>query len=196
MMASPFNLLKGASILAQVIAVNDIGSSSASSTNSLPAVTVQTIPNTPSQPPTLTFYSESQIDIALTTVASADTGGSAILSYIVYMKSGEDEVLLTDMSTSASKLLQSYTVTGITAGNIYIFKYQVSNIFGSSGNSTTLSVEAISLPDKMATVSTAVVDTNVRITWTEPYTGGNGITINAYNVLILGSSGAYASSQS
>ena len=196
MMASPFNLQEGASILAEVIAINSIGQSLASSTNSLPAITVQTIPHTPSQPPTLVFYSESEIDLNLPTIDTSETGGSSILSYALYMQSGGDEILLTDMSTTSSKLQQSYSITGITAGDIYIFKYQVSNIFGWSRNSTTLSVEAVSLPGKMATVSTSIVSTNVRILWIEPYTGGNGITIDAYNVLILSSSGIYTSSQS
>ena len=196
MMASPFNLQEGASILAEVIAINSIGQSLASSTNSLPAITVQTIPHTPSQPPTLVSYSESEINLTLPTIDTSETGGSPILSYALYMQSGGDEILLTDMSTSSSKLQKSYSITGITAGDVYIFKYQVSNIFGWSRNSTTLSVEAVSLPGKMATVSTSIVSTNVRILWIEPYTGGNGITIDAYNVLILSSSGTYTSSQS
>ena len=112
------------------------------------------------------------------------------------MTSGSDEVLLTDMSTTSGKLQQVYSITGITAGNTYTFKYQVSNIYGSSGFSPVLSVVAISLPGKMSQASTSIVSTNVRISWTEPYTGGNGIPITAYNVQIKKSSGTYASSQS
>ena len=72
LMASPFSLVKGNSVLAEVIAINDIGQSNPSSTNSASSVLVQTIPNTPTLAPILTFYSESEIDLELTTVATSD----------------------------------------------------------------------------------------------------------------------------
>lgn len=74
----------------------------------------------------------------------------------------------------------AYTITkgGLTTDTVYAFKYRVRNKYGWSATfSPELSARAATLPSKITDVTFSIVEsTKVRVSWTEPYTGGNAIS--------------------
>jgi hypothetical protein len=70
----------------------------------------------------------------------------------------------------------TYTLTGVTAGSTYNFKYRASNIYGFGPFSSISSIVAASLPDKPSNVITTINGLNVRVGWSMPFSQGSPIT--------------------
>lgn len=74
------------------------------------------------------------------------------------------------------------------SGQSYPVRYKVKNIYGWSTNySPVLNILAATVPAAPTNVVTtnSLIDNTVRISWTTPSnTGGNSVTITAYQVLI------------
>lgn len=83
----------------------------------------------------------------------------------------------------SNSLLVSYDVTsGLTAGSAYQFMVRSKNIYGWSSYSTAVTIYASDVPDQVATVTTTVSGTSVRIAWSAP--SDNSDSILSYNVRI------------
>lgn len=84
------------------------------------------------------------------------------------------------------------TITGLSSGYIYQFKYRALNIHGwSSEYSNTTSVQTIIQPAQIISVTTIVVKNNVLISWIKPYSGGVGISIISYTIQIKRKDGIF-----
>lgn len=78
---------------------------------------------------------------------------------------------------------QSVTLTSLSVGDLYGISIAAVNTLGQGPQSTPIYIIAASNPDRMNHVSTSLVSTSVRITWTAPTS--NGATIDSYQILIL-----------
>ena len=77
---------------------------------------------------------------------------------------------------SAPYTATTFTQTAnVLSGGYYLFRYRAKNIHGWGEYSDSISIVAASAPATPATVSTAISDIYVKITWMEPDTGGSAI---------------------
>lgn len=84
---------------------------------------------------------------------------------------------------SPDNLARTITKGGLTTDKVYKFRYRVRNKYGWSASfSPELSVRAATFPSKITSVSFSIVEqTKVRVSWVEPYSGGNAIS--SYQIL-------------
>jgi hypothetical protein len=85
-------------------------------------------------------------------------------------------------------LALKHTVTLLTPGQDYKFKYRAINIFGEGVFSDIVTIKAATKPMKIATASTSIIASTVEITWKAPDIRGSAIT--AYTVHIQDKSGS------
>src|SRR5690606_24138634 len=110
----------------------------------------------------------------------AQTGGSAIISYVLEWDAGTAGGTYTVLvGENTNNFVMSYTQTQLTSGASYRFRYRTKNLFGYSDYSVVSTVLAAKVPDTPSTPVTLNVGTSVRIQWTKPYNGGSNI--NAYS---------------
>ena len=84
----------------------------------------------------------------------------------------------------------SYTKTGLTTGDLYRFRYIVSNEVGwSSDYSPILTTYSAVAPGLIAAPTTAIDGLGVRFSWAAPTTGG--LTITGYKVQIRATGSTY-----
>lgn len=82
-------------------------------------------------------------------------------------------------------------VTGLSSGTTYQFMYRAQNIYGWSLYSPTISVLTMTEPHATNQPTTTVVGDSVQISWDLAYSGGSGIGITGYHVLIKRKDGSF-----
>ena len=113
------------------------------------------------------------------------TGSSDITSYILLWDANTGTVNI----QLSNALVYTYTVSGLTAGNTYLFQVQAVNIYGSGTLSTQLSVIPSDIPDTPGIATVTLSTTNVVVDWTAP--ADHSSAISAYKVEFLKSDGSY-----
>lgn len=88
-----------------------------------------------------------------------------------------------------NSLLTTFTVTGLTPGHNYNFRYRAKNDFGWGPYSNIATIKAATSPDQMDVPMTSTVGSDVRIEWTEPDIRGDPIT--SYTIYIADSTGTF-----
>lgn len=163
LMASPFLLQPGASIIAKVSAQNSIGTSVESADGNGAFLRLSAVPDAP----ILTHQSEAttKTQIGLVWQDAAFDGGQPVQEYRVW----------TDQSTGTWKVLKtlnvkSLVVTGLTPGSRYSFKVQARNSIGYSVDSNTITALAAIVPSKPLSPSTYLQVNSVIAKWTAPTT--------------------------
>jgi hypothetical protein len=186
-----YDLLQDDAVVAQVIAINEIGESVPSDPNTGGAL-VMTAPQKPAIP---VRDDDSTTDIALAVDfayddTSAANGGSSVTSAALYWDSGTNEVEWTELiGETADSLASSFTVnTGIQRSSFYHFKTRTKNIFGWSEYSDVLEVKAATRPQVMTSVTTTIFNP-LRISWVAPDDMGD--TITAYIIEVEAHDGSY-----
>ena len=166
-------LTNGTSYIIKVIAKNAVGISlpSANSARVTPALPVL-VPSAP----TTVVAAVGQGQLAVTWVAPASPGGSAITDYLVKYSSNSGSTWKN--FTDPVSTVPSLTVTGLTNGTSYVIKVIAKNAVGislPSVNSTP--VKPATVPGKPASVVAASGNGQLAVTWTAPAsTGGSNIT--------------------
>jgi hypothetical protein len=149
--------------------------------------TIETAP-TQMATPAFVLASSSASAIALSWTAATGTaaGGSnlAITDYALEWDAGSG-AWATHLITSST----TATSTGLTGGNTYAYRVAARNKYGSGPYSSEISVLAAEAPDTPATATTEDATIYVKISWTAP--SDNHATIDAYQILIVDSSGAF-----
>jgi hypothetical protein len=85
-------------------------------------------------------------------------------------------------------------INGLSSGMIYRFKYRLDNIHGwSIDYSPEIEVKTLIEPLQVTGVTTEVIVEEVRISWTEPYSGGVGVEITSYTIEVMTEDGSYIS---
>jgi hypothetical protein len=92
---------------------------------------------------------------------------------------------------SSDSLETTFTVSGLTTGQAYSFRYIFRNEVGSSASySPVLLTYAAVTPSQMSAPSTAVVGLDAEITWSAPPATG-GLPVIGYKVFIRASDGSF-----
>jgi hypothetical protein len=134
--AAPFSLPLGAEVVAKVRAQNTLGDGDYSADSSGSALIV-TIPNAPAAVPyrNEATCTETSITINMPVVSGqTDTGGLSILSYKLEMAVGASGTFSALVGDGPASTATSYTKTGLTTGEMYRFRYIVSNEVGWSSD--------------------------------------------------------------
>mmetsp|Transcript_29137 Transcript_29137/g.28200 ORF Transcript_29137/g.28200 Transcript_29137/m.28200 type:complete len:339 (-) Transcript_29137:570-1586(-) len=183
-MGSPFFLALNELIVVKVAAINSIDTGDYSTPN-VAGIYVQTKPVTPTLAPILGSYDETSATITLTPLTGLDAGMSTITQYELLYDAGTLGVTWSTYTLTTSTTI---SVSGLSSGSTYKFKYAAKNVFGwSPSYSPELTMKAMVIPDAPDMVVTTMDigdPTKVKISWAEPYTGGTAITIDSYDILI------------
>lgn len=148
-------------------------------------VNIQTEPITPPNAPSIIFYDEFSVHLSIETLTDTQTGGSYILYYDLWWDQGSSgtiwESYHSSLTESIGESIIKATINGLSSGETYRFKYRSDNIHGWSADySPEIDVKTLIEPTKITGVTTLVESDYVRISWTEPYSGGVGVEITSY----------------
>jgi len=142
------------------------------------------VPDAPSAGPTRnaagTTSTTIQIDFP-TISSSPENGGSPVTSLNLQWDQGSAS-WTSLLGESSDSLVTSFTVTGLTPGGSYQFRYRAKNIYGWGPTSTAETIIAATSPSQMDPVTTSISGSNVKISWSAP--DSNGSPITAYTVSI------------
>lgn len=175
----PYWLVTGDEVVATVEAFNIIGYSDPSS-DSIVNADIRTQPFAPAIAPSRVdeLTSETSITVEVSNYDSApENGGSPILSLSIWWDQGVSNWVPIVGEYTYSLELQ-HTVSLLTPGASYRFKYRAINAFGYGDFSAETAVIAASIPEKISLASTVSDGTNVVISWTKP--DSRGSTIDSY----------------
>lgn len=123
----------------------------------------------------------------------SETGGSSITSYVVSWDKGLGGAF-TDLSGHETNDLSTDLIylTDISSGVYYQFKYRARNTHGDGPDSDSFTILSATIPNTMiAPVISLNEDVDYRITLEQPSTGGDGVPILAYEILVQKSSGEW-----
>jgi hypothetical protein len=163
--SSPITVLgltNGVSYTFTVVAINSVGSSTAS------AVSNSIIPATIPDAPTIGVATGGNGQATITFTPPINNGGSAITSYTVTSSGGH-------INSAGSSPI---TVTGLSNGTTYTFTVTATNAFGTSTASVASNaVTPATVPDAPTNVAGSIADSSAYISWSAPaYNGGSAIT--------------------
>ncbi len=104
-------------------------------------------------------------------------GGSPILSYKLLWNWGSGgSTFVALVGVTSDNLVLQQTVSGLTVGATYWFRYQVRNTYGWGEESGILVAVAATIPDTPAQPRTSNTGRSVKIAWSDPYNGGSPVT--------------------
>jgi len=171
-----FALVYGDYIIAKVLYENDIGESSYSIETVSPPM-MQEVPNAPLTGPLRidALTSGTTMGVYFSELTGADTRGSAIISYGLEVDSANNGAgPFTEVGgITTNSLLTQYTLTGLTAGQYYYFRYKARNQQGWGLESPVTQILMASVPSKITPAAISVnSDPNVIFTWTAPSSDG------------------------
>ena len=193
--ASPFDLAPGELIEAQVRASNSIGWSANSPTNT-EGVLVQQAPL--ATPADLSFDEQlstsQQIKVLIPPFTSlALAGNSPITKYSLESDFGTSETTWTTVSSDEHPLQLEHTISPLTLGATYLFRYRVENIYGASPYSNSQARVAAEVPAQPEQPLTRNTLTSVSVEWKLAFNGGAKVT--GFIVEIQPSSGEWREEQ-
>ncbi len=144
------------------------------------------LPNKPTNPPTISSFTTSSVTISLTTLPTANNGGSEITGYVVMIDNGLGDD--NSFEAKSDSLQTSITVNGLIAGRTYRVKYAGRNKVYDSNNmfegdellfSESSEFTTATDPDKPINLrqSTLCYRTSIVLEWDPPsFTGGSPVT--------------------
>jgi hypothetical protein len=180
-------LTDGTAYTFAVVALNNVGNSSAGSSST--PLTTQGAASAPT-----TISATAGDGQATITFSAATANGSTIIGYTVkaYDSTG-DEVSGASCTVTTSNTGGSCTVSGLTNGSNYTFKAITNSTANSASVSSAVSIPTSSItpakaPDAPSGVSVVAGTGKITVSWTEP--ASNGAAIATYFVQAYDSSGA------
>jgi hypothetical protein len=180
-------LAQGTLVVAKVTATNAFGTSPESDLN-VAGARIETVPHQPTSPPTRGAQThETQIQLQLTALTGDQTGGSAILSYVILWDQGLGGAFAPVVGDTSDNLLTTVVISaGVSSGQTYKFKYLGRNAHGDGPPSDEVAILAATAPATMnpPTVSAISQYTSLtyRVSVTAPHSGGTGVAITSYEI--------------
>jgi uncharacterized membrane protein len=181
-------LVTGTTYSYKVYAINSIGTSTASPEASA-TPTVGSASSSPAPPAGLVATSASATQINLSWFAPSNNGGSPITGYKIEYKLGSSGTYSTLVANTANTAI-TYSHTGLTAGQAYVYRVSALNTVGSSNSSpessatpTTSSQTTTSSAPGAPTglVVMSVSGTQINLSWFTPSNAG-GSPITGYQI--------------
>src|SRR5574338_205451 len=187
-------LTTGTAYSYKVYAINSVGTSVASSEISV-TPTSSSVGALPGFPTGLTATAMSPTQINLSWSAPSDNGGYPITGYKIEYRIGSGSYSTLVASTGSAAT--TYSHTGVTAGQVYVYHVYAITSFGTSAKS---SAEATAQPKSASSSSapaapsaltaTAVSPTQVNLSWSAPSNNG-GYPVTGYKIEVKKGSAAY-----
>jgi hypothetical protein len=182
LIASPYSLTQGTIVRARVYASNAFGAGATSAANT-DGAKVRVAPLVMAAPRRGAATSTGQIAVEWDLLSAPSNGDSPVTSYHLVWDAGSGTTSTDLVGLVSPYTLATYSVaTGVTEGSTYRFKVRARNVYGWGPFSPEVSIAATDVPSQMQVVTTSIVGTSARITWTAP--ASNGATITAYEILI------------
>jgi hypothetical protein len=187
--SEPYHLAQGHfNIIATVEALNVVG-------YGIPALNpvgadVKTEPHNPPRGPQRNDAgtTDTQIKVDYDMLSDPEDGGSPVLTLHLEWDQGKG-VWSSLIGGTSYRKLTSFIVTGLTPGHWYNFRYRAKNDFGWGDFSDPVSVQAATMPVKIAPIQTSIVGKNIRISWFAPYNRGD--PIHYYTIVIRNKAGDF-----
>ncbi|MEM3065674.1 MAG: fibronectin type III domain-containing protein [Candidatus Nitrosotenuis sp.] len=184
-------LTTGTTYTYRVSAVNSVGAGSASS-EAAATPTSSSAPAAPSTPTNLVAtVSASQINLSWS--APANTGGYPVTGYKIEYKAGSGSYAVLVQNTAS--VSTTYSHTGITAGQTYIYRVYAINSIGTSAASSevtaTSSSSGAGVPGApLSFAATSAGPTQINLSWSPPSNNG-GAAITGYKIEVKKGAGSY-----
>lgn len=176
-------LVTGTTYSYKIYAINSIGTSTASPEASA-TPTVASVSSPPAPPTGLAVTPASASQINLSWSAPSNNGGSPITGYKIEYKLGSSGTYSTLVANTANTAV-TYSHTGLTAGQAYVYRVSAINSVGisnpspeASGTPTVSSQTTNSAPGAPTNlVAISVSGSQINLSWSAPTnTGGSAIT--------------------
>lgn len=186
---TPYLLAYNSPIKARVYASNSNGEGAASieSTTNQVVITVPLQPSTSPQRGASSDYN--QIEVTWAALVTPQDGGSAITSYQLLWDSGVNGGMFSEVVGFSSPYTSTSKIISVTPATTYQFKYAAQNVIGWGTFSSVSSIKAASRPSKIATVTTAIENQYVKISWSYPT--DNYDTVTAYDIQIQAANSSF-----
>ncbi len=178
-----------------VYAINSIGTSASSSEASATPTSTSSGAN-PGAPTDLTAVPASPTQVNLSWVTPSNNGGYPITGYRIEYRVGSSSY--TTLVSSTGSASTTYSHTGLTTGQVYIYRVFTITSFGTS---TQPSSEAVAQPQSSSALTVPgaptgftaapVSPTQVNLSWTAPSNNG-GAAITGYKIEAKSGSGSYS----
>ena len=163
------NLVNGITYYYQVSAVNAVGEGQLSNeVGSTPAAVLG--------PPTSITATPSDSSILLSWTAPANTGGSGVSSYRIYLGTS-----LTTLLFLVSVTQTSYQDSGLTNGQSYFYKFSSVNSVGEGAPSPAVSATPFSIPSVPLSLMATGGNGGVSLGWSAPFSNG-GSSVLRYHI--------------
>lgn len=188
LIGSDFNLQLGDLVVVIIKATNEKGSGLYSLPNIVGAL-VEVMPSAPTTAPRRgDLTNEFRIDVEWDFISGyQDRGGTNIDSYELQIDDGNGGFFIEVVGFTSFYTLNSFLISSnINSGLTYRLQYRAHNVHGWSGFSPIAEILAATIPGATDEPQTAIVGTDVVLSWNEPTnTGGDNIAITSYSVEIL-----------
>lgn len=138
--------------------------------------TVQFVPRTVADAPTVVSATPGVGQITLTWAAPANTGGLTVTGYKITASDGSTSKNVTSESTST-------VMTGLTAGKSYTFRVTATNALGDSPLATFSATSVLSAPDEPTQVVAEENQGTISVSWQAPVDNG-GTEITSYTAYL------------
>jgi hypothetical protein len=136
---------------------------------------------------------QTQVEVEWDALTAPNNGGETITSYHLVWDLGTGTANQEVVGFTTPFLSLSHVIsTSITAGTSYKFKYRAQNVLGWGDYSDEVTIKAAKEPDAVATPTTIVENTFVKISWTYPT--DNFDTVTEYEILIQQDDGTFSAS--
>jgi titin len=184
-------LTTGTTYTYKVSAVNSVGAGSASSEASATPIS-SSAPAVPGAPTNLVAtVSTNQINLSWS--APISTGGYPVTGYKIEYKVGSGSYTVLVQNTASAST--TYSHTGITAGQTYIYRVYAINSIGTSAASTeataTSSSSSVVVPGAPTSfTATSAGPTQINLSWSPPSNTG-GAAITGYKIEVKKGAGSY-----
>ncbi|QLH08830.1 hypothetical protein DSQ19_04450 [Candidatus Nitrosotenuis sp. DW1] len=178
-----------------VYAINSIGTSASSSEVSATPTSTSSGTN-PGAPTGLTAVPASPTQVNLSWSAPSNNGGYQITGYRIEYRVGSSSY--TTLVSNTGSLSTAYSHTGLTTGQVYIYRVFTITSFGTSVQPSTEAVaqpqssSALTVPGAPTGLTAVPVSpTQVNLSWTTPSNNG-GSAISGYKIESKSGSGSYS----
>lgn len=184
-------LTTGTAYSYKVYAINSIGTSLASSEITI-TPTSSSVGALPGSPTNLVATPYSTTQSSLSWTAPSSNGGYPITGYRIEYRVGGGTY--NDLTPNTGNSATTYSHTGLTAGQIYVYRVYAITSFGASANpsvETLLKMPSSANPPSAPTLlsATAISPTQVNLSWNAP--SNTGFQITGYKIDVKKSSASY-----
>jgi Fibronectin type III domain len=162
-------LVNGTSYVVEVVAINEVGSSTPATSDAIVTTTVPSAPTPVSLVP-------GNRTITVSWSAPSNNGGTEVTSYVATATDGNGTSFT---CTTEAGLSSTCTISGLAVGSTYDVTIQARNVVGTSATARSGSTTTFTAPSAPVIVSSVGDPNRVVLTWSAPLQSG-GLPVTSY----------------